>query len=113
MQVKRTLLAIVEVFKLVHMDEAVQGAGHEEVQILVVLDFRDPAPMRMHFQTGEALFSASVLSGSLVLHSLTLFQQFLLVSEHFIAIFLLFILTTSLSFLALGRLGTGGTLCGS
>ena len=73
MQVERLFGPIVERFKLVHVDEAIQGGRQKHVQILVVLNLGDPAPMRVNFNAGEVLLSAFVLGGTFVLEGNLLF----------------------------------------
>lgn len=56
-----------------HVDEAVQGRGQKHVQVLVVLDLCDPAPVRVDFNASKVLLSALVLCRALVLESYLLF----------------------------------------
>ena len=67
MQVERSLLPVVQILQLVHVDEAVERAREQHDKVFVVLDLRDPAPVCVHFETGEAPLLAAVLRRPLVL----------------------------------------------
>ena len=72
MKVKSSLLAIGESSQIVHMDEAIQRRGKKHVQVLVILNLGDPAPMGMDLGRYVTVLIALVLGRALVFGELTL-----------------------------------------
>ena len=54
------------------MNEAIKRRRQKHVQVLVILNLGDPAPMGMHLGRYETVFIALILGGSLVLGELSL-----------------------------------------
>ena len=66
MQVEGLFGAIVESFKLMHVNETIKRRGQKHVQVFIVLDLGDPTPVRVNFDACKVLFTALVLGRSLV-----------------------------------------------
>lgn len=102
MKVESLFWYIVKRFKIVHMDKSIKGWREQHVQVIIVFELCDPAPMSMYFQAMETFFSASVRCRTLVLSRLSHCNRLLFFGLYPFSILLFLKLATFLIRLALG-----------